>query len=138
MRLRDWDRRLTAWAAGRLQAPFRWGQTDCTLLVLEAFDALTGRDVAAGYRGAWANARQAVRYARHTSLVWFLEAQGCRRVDAGFRQRGDFLLRPGRVFVEGHVCLGERVLSSWVAQGVGMGNTRDLVALPGLVVLRAG
>lgn len=117
--------------------PFAWGETDCAVLCLEAFDALTGRRLADVYRGRWNSRPTAIRFARDHDLVQVLDVAGCRRIDSGFQQRGDLLLVPAHPFVEGHVCLGRNALSSWVGQAVDIGRSRDVLALRGAIVLRA-
>ena len=48
----------------RADMPFLWGTRDCAMLAFDAVLALTGRDPAADLRGAWFDARGAMRKLR--------------------------------------------------------------------------
>ncbi len=58
-RLPDWQLRLEAFVAQRQEVPFVWGANDCALFVMDAVQAITGRDPAPHLRGH-RNARQAI------------------------------------------------------------------------------
>lgn len=135
MRLRDWEARLTAWVAARAGAPFVWGQTDCALIAMEAFDALTGRALAAAYRGLWPSLRAARAYAPGFDLVQTLVRQGCATLSpsAGLRI-GDFLMVKRRAWWCAHVCCGALTLSAWPRLGVAWGETRAVLAIDPAVV----
>ncbi len=55
-RLHDWQPRLAALIAQRMQAPLVWGQHDCCLFAADAVLAVTGVDVAVGLRGSYSTA----------------------------------------------------------------------------------
>ena len=134
-----WEARLMRWAATRLRMPFRWGETDCCILCLEAVDAIAGSSLAAEHRGRYASAAEALRYQRRrTNLLRALADAGgifpLRRFETP--ARGDILVAPGGGFFCGHVCLGEHALSAWPGQGVGLGLTAAAAALPGVILLR--
>lgn len=58
-RLPDWHARLIDLIEARKTQPFAWGINDCCLWPADAVLAMTGRDPASAYRGAYANARAA-------------------------------------------------------------------------------
>ncbi len=49
----DWPERLFAHVASRARTPFAWGAHDCVLFAADGVLAMTGRDLAAGWRGRW-------------------------------------------------------------------------------------
>lgn len=52
-RLPDWQARLGALVTAAQNRPFEWGQNDCCLWGADVVCAITGRDVAAPYRGTY-------------------------------------------------------------------------------------
>ncbi len=50
-RLDDWRHRLTAYMAASARRPFRMGRHDCSLFAAGAVKAMTGKDIARGFRG---------------------------------------------------------------------------------------
>ena len=63
-RLRDWQERLEALIASRIDAPFAWGFNDCCLFAADAVQAMTGYDPAADARGTYADERGALNCIR--------------------------------------------------------------------------
>lgn len=124
-RLPDWDVRLAAWASKRLDAPFVWGQTNCIQLALEGFDALTGAEVAAEYRGRYATEREGRLLMRREDidLIRKLRALGCTGVPVGYQQRGDLLCWINGPRHYAAVCFGERSLASRPETGVAWFDT---------------
>lgn len=51
MRRADWQLRLSAFVRSRAGMPFEWGRNDCCLFTVDAVQAVTGTDHAAGFRG---------------------------------------------------------------------------------------
>lgn len=51
MRFDDWRPRLTAYLASVARKPFEMGQHDCALFAAGAVEAMTGEDIARGFRG---------------------------------------------------------------------------------------
>lgn len=47
----DWQNRLADYVAGVAAMPFAWGIHDCALFTAGAVRAMTGRDLARGWRG---------------------------------------------------------------------------------------
>lgn len=123
-RLPDWDTRLARWATLRNGEPFAWGQTDCVMLCLEAFEAMTGADVCTNHRGRWHSRSSALRYqqAHDFTLRRLLPELGCVEVVPGFQQRGDFVIVDREPFPHGHVCFGEKALSSAIGGTVSWGR----------------
>lgn len=60
-RLRDWQERLEALVASRIDAPFAWGINDCALFAADAVLAMTGEDPAADARGTYSDEKGALR-----------------------------------------------------------------------------
>lgn len=58
-RLRDWQPRLAALIAQRMQHPLVWGRHDCCLFAADAVLAVTGADVAVDLRGTYSTAEGA-------------------------------------------------------------------------------
>jgi hypothetical protein len=148
MRANGWDVALIEWAAERIGKPFEWGQTDCTVLVAEAIDLITGVQACAQrYRGAWSDMESAVAWSRAHELDLF---DGC--VQAGcvevynlrLMQRGDILLVPFTRFDDvqvwcGHVFFGDQALSSSPEKGVHWLPVRAICArFPEVFLLRVG
>lgn len=70
----DWQTRLTCYLADCARAPFRPGHHDCMLFVAGAVLAMTGVDLARGWRGyrTLSEGQRSLRrkgYADHVSLV---------------------------------------------------------------------
>lgn len=55
MRLPDWQHRFGDLVHARAQTPFAWGSHDCCLWAADAVHAITGVDLAADLRGAYAS-----------------------------------------------------------------------------------
>lgn len=60
-RLPDWQTRLAALCEARQATPFAWGVHDCCLWAADAVQAVTGRDLAAPWRGTYADEKAAAR-----------------------------------------------------------------------------
>ena len=68
-RLPDWRGRLSACIDASLQRPFEWGVHDCALFAADAVLAMTGTDVAVGWRGRYRSAAGAKRILRKTGYL---------------------------------------------------------------------
>ncbi len=138
MRLRDWDSRLARWATLRNGELFCWGQTDCAMLAFEAFDAMTGADIAGRHRGQWHSRSSALRYQQQndTDVRRVLILAGCADVEPGFQQRGDFVIIERAPFPHAQVCFGEKALSS-VPNGAVCWGRLNFGVPQGMRVLRA-
>lgn len=74
-RLPDWQTRLTDYLAGAARRPFEEGAHDCALFAADAVRAMTGRDLAAEWRGSYASTRAGLKalaragYRDHVALA---------------------------------------------------------------------
>lgn len=74
-RLPDWQDRLTRFLAGRARSPFQPGRHDCATFAAGAVEAMTGVDLAAGWRGTYGDlgeglaALEAAGIGDHLALV---------------------------------------------------------------------
>lgn len=131
-RLPDWDVRLVDWAATRLGAPFEFGVTNCVQLALEAFDAMTGAEVAAKYRGRYKSEREGRRLMlreRVDPLTGLLNL-GCVPVPRGFAQRGDIVCMVVGYQHYQHVVFGGETLASRPDTGVAWFELAAVLAAP--------
>lgn len=55
----DWPEQLAAFVEGRRKTPFAWGSQDCIAFAADAVALLTGVDILAEYRGAYATEEEA-------------------------------------------------------------------------------
>lgn len=89
-RLPDWSMRLQRVVQARLREPFAWGGNDCCLFAADCVLACTGRDPAAGMRGAYRSERQALRLLRRFGGVEGLaQAHLAGEILPAMAQRGD-------------------------------------------------
>lgn len=71
-RLDDWHARLAAYVYEAGRTPFAYGAHDCALFAAGAVEAMTGTDLAAGWRGIYrtlAGGLKAVKRAGHADHV---------------------------------------------------------------------
>lgn len=61
MRFPDWQLRFSQFVAERQSIPFAWGRNDCCLFAADCVLALTGRDLAADYRGIYRSEKTAYK-----------------------------------------------------------------------------
>jgi len=61
VRRSDWRSQLSACVVKALKQPFEWGRHDCALFAANAILAMTGEDLARGYRGRYRTAAGAAR-----------------------------------------------------------------------------
>lgn len=91
-RLPDWRQRLIAYLSGVVSQPFEPGRHDCALFTAGAVAAMTGRDVAAEWRGRYRTLRggqRVLRRAGHADHV-ALAASMLQELDNPFMaQAGD-------------------------------------------------
>lgn len=71
-RLTGWEQRLHAATRAALRTPYRWGVHDCALFAADCVRAMTGVDLADGFRG---------RYDDEDSAIAVLRDLGCDGVD---------------------------------------------------------
>lgn len=131
MRLPDWEERLSAYVASVRRRPFAWGEHDCILFAAAAAEAVTGEDVAAGYRG---------KYRDKAGAAAILQAQGAgtllATVDATLPRRKPALARRGDwVWYLGAVglCMGRDALfvgEERLAEAAGVLMREGLITIP--------
>ena len=56
----DWPKRLDTFFRQRMNQPFEWGAQDCGLFAADAILEMTGEDLAAGLRGRYSTAQEAI------------------------------------------------------------------------------
>lgn len=59
LRRPGWRSALIATIEGYRRRPFAWGTTDCALFAADGVKAMTGEDLAAGFRGRYTTAEEA-------------------------------------------------------------------------------
>ena len=114
-RLPDWPERLSARIHACMNEPFVWGSHDCCLFAMDCVLAMTGRDLAAPYRG-YVSQRQALRMLKnHGGIVGIAEAVARQyaipEISPVMAGRGDICL-----FDSGHgdtlgVCAGTSIIA---------------------------
>lgn len=130
-RLPDWEARLAAYVASVRDRPFEWGEHDCILFCAAAADAMTGVDIAAGYRGKYHSRRGAASILKKQgkgTLIRTLNATLERR-KPGRARRGDFVWFHGAV----GVCMGADALfvgEDRLADALGVSLREGLVPVP--------
>lgn len=98
-RIADWHTHLADFIHSRLRTPFAWGSQDCALFACDAVQVITGTDLAADFRGKYADARAALVAIREYAgggidlLAEKKAAQfGLKEVPINFASRGDIVL----------------------------------------------
>ena len=99
-RVPDWPDRLAAYIERVRREPFCWGRHDCALFVAGVVHAMTGRDIAAAWRGPYGSALSAARMIRRITGAYpladginaYTQAQGWRERQPTTAQRGDVVL----------------------------------------------
>lgn len=92
-----WRNALIAWLAQAARTPFEEGVNDCALFAAGAVLAMTGTDLAEGWRGRYRSTRGGLRalrragYADHVDLV----ARHFAEVPPSLAQAGDLAVLPG-------------------------------------------
>lgn len=93
----DWRRRLTAYLAEKSRQPFEEGRNDCALFAAGAVQAMTGRDPAGDWRGAYDSTlagMRALKEAGYDDHVAFAAAH-FEEKPAAFARPGDIAVVPG-------------------------------------------
>ncbi|MGO4815256.1 hypothetical protein AB4156_37720 [Cupriavidus sp. 2MCAB6] len=68
-RLEDWPTRLAEFIEARHERVFSWGDSDCSLFVCDAIEAMTGADPGARWRGLYSSEKGARRVLRDNGGV---------------------------------------------------------------------
>jgi len=93
----DWRARLAAWLAAEAVRPFEYGKSDCALFAAGAVLAMTGIDLADGWRGRYTTLRGGLRVlhkAGHRNHV-ALTAARLPEIEPGRAQVGDIAVVEG-------------------------------------------
>ena len=106
----DWRGRLTTYLSQTAMRPFRPGRNDCALFVAGAIEAMTGEDLARGWRGyrTLSEGRGTIAdagFEDHVALVADLLPE----VAPAFAQVGDVAVLPGDEATALGVVQGENV-----------------------------
>jgi len=98
-RFDGWEGLLDAFVESRKGSRFCWGVNDCCLFACDAVLAMTGEDLARGFRETYATAKQARKALRQLGIETVGQLAECRARDFGLRevpppfaQRGDVVL----------------------------------------------
>jgi cell wall-associated NlpC family hydrolase len=96
-RREDWPERLAAFIEAARARPFSWGANDCMLFAADAIAAMTDVDLAAGFRGAYADEAGAnAVLAPYGGIAGLLTAILGPPLDTpALAQRGDVVIFPG-------------------------------------------
>jgi hypothetical protein len=98
---------LADFIKARRDVLFEWGQSDCTLFALAAYDAAHGTDFAGPHIGQYKTERGAKgRLDRAGGFLVALRNMGFERISRNFAQRGDLCIVPGPALA---ICLGHTV-----------------------------
>lgn len=121
-RFPDWQSRLAACIAERMDKPAAWGSQDCALFAADCVAACTGVDPAEGTRGTYTDAMSAARVVRELGgLAAVAAARLGEEVPPLMAQPGDV----GLVMSDGRECLAVCTGPTWHAPGL-----HGLQALP--------
>lgn len=93
MRLHDWPERLSEVVAAARDRPFEYGTHDCCLFAADCIEAVTGRDLAAVWRGQYATLEDGLKLAKARNLVQ-LAAKFFKPIAPVFAHRGDIAVAP--------------------------------------------
>ena len=99
-RFHNWPALLDAFIASRGEMAFLWGANDCCVFACDAVLAMTGVDLAEGFRNSYTTAREARAALREHFQTLSIgemadaiaERYGLRSIPASFAARGDVVL----------------------------------------------
>jgi len=130
MRLHDWDHRLSQAIEAARGTPFAYGTHDCCVFAADCIEAVTGRDIAAAWRGRYDTWSGGLKLAKARNLPQ-LATRFFAEVHPAFAHRGDVGVAP-----IGELRGGKRTLMLLVIDGAfAVGPGANLV--PRGVVTRA-
>lgn len=91
MRVLDWRSRLIEWGVQQIGKPFKWGQTDCAMLVRRALEECFGRDLVP-HVPQWSDRRRAQRtLKKYGSWRSMLLSLGAEERPINFARTGDVI-----------------------------------------------
>jgi hypothetical protein len=95
-RVQDWPRRLAEEIEQARTQPFDWGRCDCALFAADVVQALTGKDLAAPFRGLYDSRHGAARALLALGYACLEDAAtaalGVPRASPALAQRGDVVM----------------------------------------------
>ena len=107
-RLDTWPEALAGVVEATRRAPFAWGEHDCCLWAADCVAAMTGRDFAAGFRGAYSDAAGAVEILANWGSLRALAAHCLgEEIAPRLAMRGDVVLAETAGRPSLGICLGE-------------------------------
>jgi len=112
VRTEDWPQRLSDFLADAERRPFVWGEWDCCLFAADWVLALTGVDVAAEFRGAYADEDAALEIVRgYGGMVHMVESllPDIPLSNPKMARRGDVCVVDSPLGEALGVCTGERI-----------------------------
>ena len=119
MRYNDWETRLSRYLLAARSRPFSYGKHDCCLFAAGAVFAITGVDIAEGFRGKYSSRAEAVKLIRQEAkslrglLASISKEYGLAEVPVSQAQRGDIvLLRRPSDYSLGIIGLDGRVIAA--------------------------
>lgn len=90
VRQEGWESRLNMLIESVLSKRFKWGQHDCSLLSLDAIDAMCNTEIASEWRGKYNNREEAYElldsFGGYNAVY---RSYGLEPIDANFAMRGD-------------------------------------------------
>lgn len=120
MRLPDWHQRLAATIEAATLRPFVYGEHDCCTFAADCVLAVTGRDLASPWRGAYATPAAGLKLARARNVAG-LARRFFREIDPAFAWTGDVALTDtgGLAIVDGKYLVAP--MEGGLGRGVGRG-----------------
>ena len=111
-RLDDWQVRLEALCADRINMPFQWGQVDCCMWAADVVQSLTGFDLAHDVRGKYSSAKEAAQLlAKFGGVIGLANSRLGASSSVKMASIGDIVLlnNHGRQLLA--VCMGEQTIA---------------------------
>lgn len=93
-RLPDWPGRLIACVEAAREKPFAWGRHDCCTFAADCIEAMTGVDLAEGFRGTYGSARAGLERLERMGGLEGLADRFLPRLERLWCSRGDVVLVP--------------------------------------------
>lgn len=126
--------RLIKFVEAYLGRACTWGECDCNIFVLLAWDAVFGTNIAIHHRGKYKTSRGAIRYRRRSKWgslqVLLADEAGAVEIPQGFQQAGDILIVPDDKWEMAHLCIGDKIVSADPDDLVSLAPITALVNIP--------
>lgn len=120
-RFPDWQGRLSWFFTQNRNRPFEYGTWDCCLFAADAIKAMTGTDIAAEFRGRYANRTEAYALIGSVGSVAPKVAKqyGMPQVPISYARRGDMaLIERARDYSLGIISLNGKEIAILRARGI--------------------